>query len=163
MLFNYITLTLRNLLKNRLFSALNIFGLALSMSVSLFVLLLFRDAHRYDQFHPQSERVYRVNTEAHRKGGDTEGYASSPYPVGEALAQGYSKVEEMTRLVRHLNGEAVSNGRALPLSGLFADPAQVETIRIPASLDRDVGMGEFVGMALASSHEKQKLVVSKFE
>lgn len=123
MFYNYIKLTLRNLRKNRLFSALNIFGLALSMSVSLFVLLLFRDAHRYDRFHPSPERVYRVNTESLRKSGGSEGYATSPYPMGEALAQGFSKIEEMTRVVRHLNGEAESNGRALPLSGLFADAA----------------------------------------
>ncbi|MDX1910549.1 MAG: FtsX-like permease family protein [Saprospiraceae bacterium] len=123
MIQNYLKLALRNLGKNRLFAGLNILGLALSMSVGLLVLLLFRDAYRYDQFHPARERIYRINTEALRKDGDSERYASTPFPVGEALAEGFTQTEEMTRLRRDFNGEARSNGKLLPLEGLYADPA----------------------------------------
>lgn len=123
MLNNYLRIALRNLFKNRLFSAINIFGLALSMSLGMFILLLIRDAYRYDTFHPESERIYRINTEAIRKDGDSESYASSPFPVGVALAQGFSQVEETVRLVRHLNGEVSGGGKILPLAGMFADPS----------------------------------------
>jgi putative ABC transport system permease protein len=131
MLTNYIKIALRSLSKNRLFSGLNIFGLALSMSVSLFILLLFRDAYRYDQFHPERDRVYRVNTEALRKNGDTERYASTPFPIGVALAQGFSQIEEMTHIARYLNGETKSEGKILPLSGLFADPVFFRVFGFP--------------------------------
>ncbi|MBC7776824.1 MAG: ABC transporter permease [Phycisphaerae bacterium] len=123
MLSSYLTLALRNLLKNRLFSAINIFGLALSMSLGLFILLLIRDAYRYDTFHPDCERVYRINTEAIRKNGGSESYASSPFPVGAALSQGFSQVEESVRLVRHLNGETSGGGKILSVAGMFAEPS----------------------------------------
>lgn len=98
MLKNYILLALRNLAKNRLFSGINILGLGLSMGVCLFILLLVRSAYEYDKFHPDGERVFRVNTKALRKDGGGEPYATSPYPVGAALAAGFSQVEAMTRL-----------------------------------------------------------------
>jgi putative ABC transport system permease protein len=123
MLSNYLTIALRNLLKNRLFSAINIFGLALSMSLGLFILLLIRDAYRYDTFHPNSERVYRINTEAISQDGNSYPFASSPFPVGAALAQGFSQVEETLRLVRNLNGEVTGGGKILRVSGLFAEPS----------------------------------------
>ncbi|MBK6998078.1 MAG: ABC transporter permease [Lewinellaceae bacterium] len=123
MLSNYLTIALRNLFKNRLFSAINIFGLAMSMSLGLFILLLIRDSYRYDTFHPDGDRVYRINTEAIRKNGDSESYASSPYPVGAALSQGFSQVEESVRFMRHLNGETTGSGKILPVSGMFAEPS----------------------------------------
>lgn len=123
MLSNYLKLSLRNLLKHRLFSTINIFGLALSMSLGLFILLLIRDAYRYDTFHPNSERVYRINTEAISKDGNSYPFATSPFPVGAALAQGFSQVEENLRLVRNLNGEVSGGGKILRVSGLFAEPS----------------------------------------
>ncbi len=123
MLTNYLKLALRNLAKNRLFSAINIFGLALSMSVCLFILLLIQDAYRYDTFHPDSERTYRINTEAIRKNGNVESYASSPYPLGTALTEGFSQVETTCRMVRQFNGEANSGGKIMGLNGLFTEPS----------------------------------------
>ncbi len=123
MFSNYLTIALRGLLNNRLFSAINIFGLALSMSLGLFILLLIRGAYRYDTFHPNSERVYRINTEATSEDGDSYPLATSPFQVGAALAQGFSPVEETLRLVRNLNGKVTSGGKSLPVSGLFAEPS----------------------------------------
>jgi len=123
MLNNYLLLALRNLLKNKTFSFINIFGLTLSMSVGLFVLLLFRDAYRYDQFHPDGDRVYRINTKAIRKDGSTQRYATTTFPLGPALSQGFSQVEEMTRFVNYLNDEIKSSGKVQSIHGLFAEPA----------------------------------------
>ncbi|MFN0212944.1 MAG: ABC transporter permease [Saprospiraceae bacterium] len=123
MINSYLTVAFRNLFKNRLYSAINIFGLALSMSVSLLILLLIQDAYQYDTFHPDGERVFRINTEAFRKGGGSESYASSPFPVGEVLEKGFSQVEACARFVRHLNGEVKGGGKILGLSGMFAEPS----------------------------------------
>lgn len=123
MINNYFKLALRNLAKNKLFSFINIFGLALSMSVSLFIILMIQDAYRYDTFHPDSERVYRINTEAIRKSGHRESYASTPYPVGAVLAAGYTKVESSCRFLRRFNTETNGAGKILPIRGLFTEPS----------------------------------------
>lgn len=120
---NYFKVALRNLLKHKSFSAINIFGLAASMSVCLLVILLIKDAYRFDRFHPESDRVYRVITEAQRKGGGEEGYASSPFPMGKTLTEDYSCVETWTPLVRSLNGSFTAEGKLLDIRGLLTDGA----------------------------------------
>lgn len=151
MLSNYLTIALRTLVKNRLFSAINIFGLAMSMSLGLFILLLIRDAYSYDAFHPNGDRVYRVNTEAIRKDGDSESYASSPFPVGAALAQGFSQVEETVRLVRHLNGEVTGGGKILPMAGMFAEPSFFQMF----------GFSMLEGNAATALHEPFTIVLTE--
>ena len=81
MIKNYIITALRHLWKSKSFSFLNITGLGLSMAVCLLLIMVIRDANNYDKFHPNRSRIYRINTEALRKNGSTEPYATSPYPV----------------------------------------------------------------------------------
>lgn len=79
MFTNYFKIAWRNLLKNKAFSFANITGLALSMAVCLLLIMIIKDANEYDKFHPDRERVYRINTEELRKDGSSEPYATSPY------------------------------------------------------------------------------------
>lgn len=90
---NNIKIALRNLWKHKTFSAINLLGLALSMSVCLFILLLIQDAFSYDRFHPRKENIYRVVTSAHRINGNSEDYATSPYPFGYVAQEQLSQVE----------------------------------------------------------------------
>ncbi|MBD0293866.1 MAG: hypothetical protein ICV84_01500, partial [Flavisolibacter sp.] len=59
MLRNYFKIAIRSLSRNKLFSFITIFGLALSMSVCMMVMLRVKDQLSYDRFHPKGERVYR--------------------------------------------------------------------------------------------------------
>jgi putative ABC transport system permease protein len=127
MLRNYILLALRNLQKNRLFSAINIFGLACAMSLGLFILLLWQDAKSYDRFHPGGDRIFRINTEALRKDGGSEPYASSPAPLGAALKSGFAPIEEMVRFSPRSFGEVKGNGKMLPVEAMMAEPAFLQT------------------------------------
>lgn len=126
MIQNYLIAAWRNLRKNHLFSGINIFGLGLSMGVCLFILLLIRSAYNYDKFHPEGDRVYRVNTNSIRKSGDTEPYATSPWPLGATLATGFSQVEAATRISNRVNGEVSGDGKVLPIRGMFAEPSFFE-------------------------------------
>src|SRR5438552_1630360 len=96
MLRNYIVTALRHLWKNKSFSFINIIGLALSMAICLLLIMIIKDANSYDKFHRNRNRIYRINTEALRKGGGTEPYATSPYIVGATLASNYPGIEEWT-------------------------------------------------------------------
>lgn len=98
MLRNYLLIAWRNILKHRIFSALNVFGLALSMSVGLLILLLYQDGYNYDTFHKEAELIYRVNMIATRKNGDIEPYATSPAPIRKVLASKFAWVDKVTAL-----------------------------------------------------------------
>lgn len=57
---NYITIALRNLLRHTLYSAINIFGLAVGMACCMLMLLYVQYELRYDQHHTNSDRIFRV-------------------------------------------------------------------------------------------------------
>jgi len=60
MIKNYFKTAWRNLLQNKTFSLINIFGLALGMTCSLVIMLWLQDEIRKDKFHQNSKRLYRV-------------------------------------------------------------------------------------------------------
>lgn len=121
MIQNYIKIALRNMQRYRTFSFLNIFGLALSMSVCLLILMLVKDAYSYDKFHPESHRIYRIITEAQRKDGSSELYASSPFPAGKNLKENLTQAESWTPLVPIPAGGLNDGEKTFNFSGLYAD------------------------------------------
>lgn len=121
MLKNYIKTAFRNMMKNKAFSFINIAGLGLSMAVCLLLIMLVKDANNYDRFHPDSGRVYRINTEALRKGGGSEPYATSPYIVGATLASNYSGIEAWTMFNSGINGDISVEERKFSFSMHFTD------------------------------------------
>jgi len=60
MLRNYLKIAVRNLYKYKLNSAINIFGMAIALSVCLLILLFVQDELSYDQYHENKDRVYRL-------------------------------------------------------------------------------------------------------
>ncbi|MBE2206336.1 MAG: ABC transporter permease [Saprospiraceae bacterium] len=60
MLINYLNIAVRQLLRHKRFSALNIFGMAAGMSVCMLVIMAVRDQYGYDDFHANGERIYRI-------------------------------------------------------------------------------------------------------
>ena len=121
MIKSYFKIAFRQLVKQKTFSFLNIFGLALSMSICLLIIMLIKDAHSYDLFHTDGDRIYRVSTLPIRKDGATEAYASSPYILGKTLSEEYPQVELWTPLVNSLSGTMMVKNKKIDFNGLFTD------------------------------------------
>ena len=68
MIGSYIKTSGRNLVRNKLFSSINIIGLAISMSVGLLLIAFVLDLRSYDKFHKNGERSYRITNVATNKG-----------------------------------------------------------------------------------------------
>src|SRR5688572_14392126 len=92
-----VTTALRNMARNRSFSLINLIGLSVSMSLGLLIILIIREQYTYDNFHRESESIYRINTRAIRDG-YTEDYASSPLPLGTAIREDYTFTENVVRV-----------------------------------------------------------------
>ena len=60
MIGSYIKTSGRSIVRNKLFSVINIAGLAVSMSVALLVIAMLSDVYSYDKFHKQYADIYRV-------------------------------------------------------------------------------------------------------
>ena len=60
MLKNYLKITLRNISRNKMYSALNIIGLAIGLACCILILLYVHDELSYDRFHANADNIYRV-------------------------------------------------------------------------------------------------------
>jgi putative ABC transport system permease protein len=123
MIWNYIKIAFRSLKRNRLVSFINIFGLGLSMSVGMMVLVILQDQLGYDNFHPFPARTFRVISAYQRNNGQHWALASSPLPLYDALKADTADVAAVLNLYPALNGLAHANGKELNLRGAFTEPA----------------------------------------
>ncbi len=118
---NNIKVAIRNIKKHRIFSLINIFGLAVSMSVCLLIIMLIKDAYRFDKFHDEAQQTYRIITDAFRKGGGSETYATTPFPVGRTLLNEYSYADAWIPLVSRTSGEFQFGDKTLSVNGLMTN------------------------------------------
>jgi putative ABC transport system permease protein len=83
MLLNYLTIALRNLRKNKIFSFINITGLSVGIACVLFIALFIQNELNYDRFHVRGEQIYRV-LRLSEMNGKRMGipYTSAPYATG---------------------------------------------------------------------------------
>lgn len=116
MLKNYVKVGIRNILRYKAFSFINIFGLAVAMSVSMLIILMLVDQTSYDQFHKNKDRIYRVNM----KPVNFHLYATSPFPAADALKTAYPFIEETTSLLGGVGGDAVYGQKLVSAIGYFA-------------------------------------------
>ncbi|NUO80605.1 ABC transporter permease [candidate division KSB1 bacterium] len=104
---NYFTLTIRNLLRQKVYTAINIAGLAIGMSCCLIILMIVADELSYDRFHKNADRLYRVTLDAHVQ--DREFItARSSGPVAPSLRESLPEVEAATH-IRARGGTPVSD------------------------------------------------------
>ena len=60
MLNNIIKITIRNFIKHKSYTAINLIGLTVGMTAVIFIILWVQDERSYDKFHNKSERIYRI-------------------------------------------------------------------------------------------------------
>ena len=118
MVLNYLKVGIRNTLRHKLFSLINILGLAIAMTVCLLVIMLLSEQFEYDRFHSEKARVYRVLSK--RPDGSTP-YASTPPSLAASLRAGYAPIEACANLVTGVGGDAVVGDKAVEMRGFFAD------------------------------------------
>src|SRR5688572_3583260 len=93
MLRNYFTVALRNILKDKFYSLINVFGLMLGIASCIFIAIYIHDEVSYDRFNTKADRIYRV-TEFILTEGSGERSSSAPFPVGPTLVEDYGNLVE---------------------------------------------------------------------
>lgn len=121
MIKNYFNIAWRHFTKNKVFSFINICGLAFGLSLCMSIMVIIKDQLSYDRFHPHADRTYRINTEAIRNDGGIESYASSPLPLSIELKQTYPFIEDAVNLTRGLKGEAQVDSKTISVEGYFTN------------------------------------------
>jgi len=97
MLKNYLKIAVRNLFRNKIYSLINIVGLAIGIAVSVLILLFVMHEYSYDKFHKNHQTIYRIL--AQFKMGDNSMQMNSFSPkLGPALKEYNAQVKEYVRV-----------------------------------------------------------------
>ncbi len=109
---NYLLSIFRNLKRDRLYSLINLAGLSIGLSCFLYTAIFIYEESRYDDFHQQADRLYRVITEMTNEEGATVMAANTYSPLAPLLESGFPGVESAVRY--------------FPYSGVLENPANGE-------------------------------------
>jgi putative ABC transport system permease protein len=94
MIRNYIKVALRNLRRNKLYTALNVTGLGIGIACGLLIFMIIKYETSYDNFHKNRERIYRIGTSfEHPDGIDYS--AGVCFPAAEALRMDFPQLEKV--------------------------------------------------------------------
>lgn len=96
MISNYFKVAWRSLLKNKIFSLINITGLASGLACFILIALYVADELRYDRFNEKADRIFRVDGDI-LFGGNNLHLGVSSDPMGATLKKDYPEVEEYVR------------------------------------------------------------------
>ena len=97
MIHNYLTVAIRNLLRQPVYSLINIVGLAIGMAACMLIVLYIQDELSYDRYHPNADQIYRIVDDI-ESGGQTILTAGSPLSWAPALKRDYPEVERFVRM-----------------------------------------------------------------
>jgi putative ABC transport system permease protein len=96
---NYLKIAWRNLMKNKVFSFINILGLSIGLTCCMLITLYILNETSYDRYQKNADNIYQVGTEF--KGlGNFKKLPNTPAALGEIMKQVFPEIQKTTRLMR---------------------------------------------------------------
>lgn len=96
---NTLKTAFRALRRDRFYSFLNIGGLAVGMTVALFILLWVKDEWTFDRFHSKGDRIYQIYSHF----SDGSAFEASAYPLGDFALEQAPQIENIVRIQKSWN------------------------------------------------------------
>ncbi|WP_431209828.1 ABC transporter permease [Puia sp. P3] len=122
MLTNYFKVAWRNLVKNKVYSSINILGLAAGLTITILIGLWITDETSFDRNFANYNRIVRV-LENSTHSGSTQSLRSIPIPLGPELRTKYGSDFKRVALASWLQPNILANGdKKISRDGMFAEP-----------------------------------------
>jgi putative ABC transport system permease protein len=118
---NYLVTAFRNLWKNKVFSVINIMGLALGLACSLLIMLWVNDEYNIDAFHKNGSRLYSVFERQYRDG-QVDAFHGTPGVLADELKRVMPEVQYATNYVWNELSTFEANGKIIKEDGNYAGP-----------------------------------------
>jgi len=128
---NYLKIALRSMGRHRLFTAINVVGLAVSISVGLLMITFISDLLSYDNFHENKDRIYRVSTSNQDANGFVMNLASTSVKAGYEIRESVPGVDDVTIIRRGFGGDAKIGNSKIPMEALWADNSFLKVFTFP--------------------------------
>lgn len=133
MIGSYIKTSGRGLMRNKLFSSINIIGLAISMSVGLLLIAFVLDLRSYDRFNKNGGRIYRITNVASFKGESSSGgkFGTTSIKTGKLIREKVTGVEEVAIMRSDFSQDARVGDNVLPIKGFWAESSLFRILTLP--------------------------------
>jgi putative ABC transport system permease protein len=128
---NYLVTALRNILRHKLYSFINIGGLAVGLACVIFVLLFIRDELSYDKWIPDTENLYRLELAIQLPGRDPLTSSTIPFPMPAEMRNEIPDVTAMTRIYNNYSMTLMVGDRQFRQRIDSVDPNFFGIIRLP--------------------------------
>ncbi len=118
----YFTTALRNLIKRKTHTAINISGLAIAMAISMLIILFLIDQDRMDEHNPRAGSIYRLTTEFFDESRNRNiSHGTTPYELAEVIKFNVEDVEDASQIVKG-NGNIKFKDKVFGYRGLYVSP-----------------------------------------
>ncbi len=117
---NYFKTSVRSLARNKLFSAINILGLSISMSVCLLMISFITELNTYDAFHKNGDKIHRVITKNLTTQHSRPPFASTSGLAGKRISSEIPGIEATVMLNKRFGGDAQMGDKTIHLGGFWA-------------------------------------------
>lgn len=112
---NYLTIAIRNIARYKIYSFINIAGLAMGMACCALIMLYVQHELSYDHFHAKKDRIYRVLQEINSADGQVRFYAGISGAFKKAVQDAFPEVEEVVRISTNAVRTATIGGKRVQL------------------------------------------------
>ena len=109
MILNYVKLSFRNLLRDSVYAAINIGGLALGIAASIMLMLWVQEELSYDTFHSKADHIYKINAKFNNNGTETV-WNITPGPIATFGKQNIPAIEEAVRISDYFGTALFTHG-----------------------------------------------------
>jgi putative ABC transport system permease protein len=132
MIRNYLTIALRNFLRHKSFTFINLLGLSIALACAMLTYLFVDEEFNFDSFHTKKDRIFRtVLVENNAKRNANEYQVTHPYPLGPAMNEDLPEIEAFVRLSFPVTKFVKSRDVVNEESFLFADSSLFRVFSFP--------------------------------
>jgi putative ABC transport system permease protein len=128
---NYLAVALRNLIHQKLYSAITVGGLAVGLACVMFIVLFVRDELSYDKWLPGTENLYRLELTERAPGRPLQRFATVQYLLPQAMHEQIPEVSAFTRFSAQGTTVNVGGRQFFEKRFLAAEPNFFRVIRLP--------------------------------
>lgn len=115
MLRNYFRIAFRSLSKNKLYTVINVLGLALGVSACLVIFLITHFELSFDRFHPDKERIYRIVDEGRNGTGEHRAMGGTTDPMAMTVRAEVSGLQSVTGFYNYYTNVTIPEGSTIRL------------------------------------------------
>lgn len=132
MITNYLKIAIRHLWQHKLYSFINVIGLAMAITCVLLAVFYIKNESGYDNFHRNGPDLYRILTHSFNPDGQPRTVAATGQPQGPAFKAAVPEIRDYARLLGgDIRGDVIANNKTLSLQMLFTDESFFRVFSFP--------------------------------